>query len=341
MLTSEAGLGKSKLIEALMRVFGPPPMIAVAPHLPPQCFFGMLLLRIEGNTKRGDLLNGLALAMGFTPDYRSGSKAEVNRIRRQLYRAGVMLIFVDEMQFMTQSANAHAAAARALHFLRQLGVPLAFVGNYSLGHKLLQRPSEDIQRFLANPAILLPDAHDDASFIEMLRESVRVMGGTLRIDPLADAQMIHWYTGANRRAWRSLLVLAYGDVRRKAAREADVTISMDDIGRAYCSTSYSAFRGDVATCRKQLIQGTKLRDDLWCPFELEPSLVAQRAKLAHQMERAHIEFSALKDSMTPAERAGLKSIKPKLVPLAPGLDDQPAPRLLLHLTDERRNPSVF
>lgn len=323
MLTAEAGLGKSKLMEALLRVLGAPVEIHVSPKLPPQRFVGMVLVRIESNTRRGDLLNALALAAGLAADYRSGTKAEVDRLRLQLYRAGVMLIVVDELQFLAQSATAHAAVAKTLHFLRQLGVPVVFVGNYSLAHKLILRNTEDTQRFLMHQLVMLPDAPDDKSFVEMLSECVRVMDGALNVDPTLDAPMIHWYTGGNRRAWRALLVRAYEEVRLGAQQgDRDVQITMNDLKGAYGSTGYDTFRREVEICRKQLVDGECVRSDLWCPFVLEQRLVAKRAVLADQMQRAHIGYKALGDAMTPDEKAGLKSVVSTLTPLAPGIGDQ-------------------
>jgi hypothetical protein len=319
MLTSEPGLGKSVLTMMLEEVLGAPLEVPASSQLPPQRFVGVVRVCIEGITRTADLLNDLAAQAGIPAEYRSGNKAAIASLRRQLYRVGVMLIVVDELQFMASTASANATIARTLHLLRQLGIPLVFVGNFSLGHKLLKRPPEDQQRFLSQPMILLADAATDASFIALLQESVRVMDGALSIAPEADAPMIHWYTGGNRRFLRKLLVLAYRRTRKAAGNKAVMSIKMADLHAAYKSEGFSVFRSQIEVYRLPLSEVRKAGKDLVCPFDLPPSVMARRTLHAKQMKELEIRNAALVDSMPPKERAGLDTALAKLAPRAPGL----------------------
>ncbi len=319
MVTSEAGLGKTEIANALVRLLGPPDEFSVGVSLLRQQAIGVVVLKINSNAGRAATLNALAKAMGFPGDYRSGNDEDVQQLRRQAHGAGVMLIVVDEFQFITLSANAHAAIAKILHFLRQVGIPIAFIGNFSLGHKLLKRHQEDTHRFLLKPEVILPDAEDDASFVGMMSEFVRVVGSTLEIDPVLHAKMFHWYTGGNRRASRVLVCIAYEDVRRGSKARGSSRITMSDVRLAYESTAFSAYRRDIEICRKQLIENRCIRSDLWCPFELLPEQVEHRAMLAASLQQAHIAYAATTSSMTPEERAGLAVANATMVANAPGL----------------------
>jgi hypothetical protein len=318
MLTAEAGLGKTETAYALVRILGEPDEFFAGNPLQLQRVVGIVVLEVDDNTTRAGVLNALAKAIGYPEDYRSGGGHEIKRIRRQLHQAGVMLIIVDELQFLTQSVSAHALVAKTLHFLRQIGIPLVFIGNFSLGHKLLRRPQEDRQRFLQRPEILLPEAEDEQVFIDVLSEFVRVMDGALDIDPTRDAPMFHWYTGGNLRLGRVLIELGYAEVRCSARGSA--LVSMNDIAAAYNGKDYRAQRQDVEICRRQLVSGKMEREDLWCPFELESEHVERRAKLAEAARTAHLRYAALVASMTPEEKDGLAIAAQTMAPLAPGLE---------------------
>ena len=56
------------------------------------------------------------------------------------YRYGLSLVLIDETQFLTLSADATARLMQLLYTHGQIGVPFAYVSNYSLCHKLLARP---------------------------------------------------------------------------------------------------------------------------------------------------------------------------------------------------------
>jgi len=322
MLTSEAGLSKSQTIDALMRALGDPDEFKVG-DLPRQRTYTVILLRIKGSATREGLLNALARAIGYPADYCSGGAKEILSMQRQLYQAGVMLIIIDELQLLTRSSAAHAQLAGTLHYLRQFGIPILFVGNFSLGHRLKKRPQEDRQRFLLRPEILLPDAEDDTSYVEVLEEFVRVMSGVLAILPKRDAPMFHWYTGGNLRMSEMLVEVSYGTMRASGGDMSKITMS--EIAAAYDHRDFRAMRADVEICRRQLTTGEMEREDLWCPFELDAKQLAHRVDLARNAREAHLRNAALVASMTPEEKDGLAIAEQTMAPLAPGLE-LPKPR---------------
>lgn len=310
MTTSEAGWGKTELGKSLVRLFASPAPFEIGHSLPPQRIVGVIRLRIEGKTSRAALLNALAAAAGFPEDYKSSGIEETEQIRRQLYIAGVMLILVDEFQFIAQS-SASNLIAKTLHFLREIGIPVLFIGNFSLGHKLLKRPQEDQHRFLGQPEVLLPETYNSTPFLRFLQGLVEAMGDLLVIKPDADAKLLHWYTGGNRRTICELVVLAYLQVRSTAAARGSAKVTLNDLTAAYTSFAFATRRMEVEFCRKYLIEGVKPRKrlDLWCPFPLSTELEEHRAELARSIRQTEVSNAALQASATPDEIRGMKAMQ--------------------------------
>lgn len=307
MTTGLAGWGKSELGKALLRLFAPTEYFEVGHSFPLQRIVGVVRLRIEGKTSRAALWNALASELGFPQDYKSSRDEEREQIRRQLYMSGVMLILVDETQFTAQS-SASNLIAKNLHILRELGIPIMFIGNYSLGHKLLKRQQEDQHRFLLEPQVLLPETYDAKPFLRFLQGLVEAMGGTLAIKPEIDAKLIHWHTGGIRRLVCELVVLAYFQVRRSASARGSTKVTLNDLTAAYASPAFGTRRMEVEMCRKYLIDGAKPkgRKDLWCPFPLSLEQEQHWAELARSIRQTEISNAALVASATPEEIKGME-----------------------------------
>jgi hypothetical protein len=335
MVTSEAGWGKSKTAHAIVNLFSEPQVFEVGRSLPPQRVVGIIRLRIDTNSSLAGLLNALAKQAGFPEDYSSGGTAEINRIRKQMYIAGVMLIIVDELQFLSRSASASTLISKTLLVLRQIGVPLMFIGNYSLGHKLLTRPQEDQHRFLEQPIVLLPDTHDSPGFQDLIAAYVKSMNGNLQLDPKADAKLLHWYTGGNRRIICELVVMAYSFARRTAAARGSIQVTINDIGNAYASDAFGTRRKEVEICRQQLVQNRMVKKDLWCPFRLSPDLLEHRALLAKELQRSEIDNAALRAAATPQEIAGMQAMQAVFTTTEPGVLVPAKPR-----REKKKKPTV-
>lgn len=307
MTTSLAGWGKSALANALIRLLQSSQTFEVGHSLPPQRIVGVVRLRLEGKTSRAALWNALAAEAGFPQDYKSSKTEETEQIRRQLYMAGVMLIVVDETQFTAQSAASNMIA-KNLHCLRELGIPIIFIGNYSLGHKFLKRPQEDQHRFLQEPEVLLPETYDAAPFQRYLQCLVDAMGGVLAIKPSVDAKLIHWYTGGIRRLIRELVVLAYFQVRLTASQRGSNKVTLNDLTAAYASEGFDTRRKEVEMSRDYLIEGTKPRgrSDFWCPFRLSIEKEKRWADLARSTRQTEVSNAALQASATPEEIKGME-----------------------------------
>ena len=313
MVTGEAGIGKTEMRKAVGRLIGLAGRHQAASSVPEMPVVGGVFLRVNTNAGLADVLNLVAAELGARTEFKRTSEKDIALARKLLYLHGCCFILVDELQFLTQSQTANTKIVNTLELLRKLGVPVFYIGNFSLGHKLLKRPHEDRQRYLVNPLIMLPMPHTSTDYIEMCMSFEKVTGGVFSVKTADDRKMLHWYTGGNGRATRILITEAYKAMRQRtsmlSAEAAQKTsISMGDLETAYISVGFTSFREDVEICRGQLITQKQERADLWCPFALPPELQNTQRELVQQISQAHLFKAELESAMTLPEKQAVKSI---------------------------------
>jgi hypothetical protein len=232
-----------------------------------------------------------------------------DRTERRAHRDGISLLTADECQFFTQSANANTAISKALLLLGSLGVPFIFCSNYSLGHKLKDRPQEERQRLLCSPIVLLPDHHESEDWRDYLAECKRVAGDWLDIDVINDAASIHHYSFGLKRLVVRLIVIAY----RHMAESGEKKIKLAQIQRAYLSTDYSVNRVDVETLIRISINSTTSAKEkhLLCPFDLPPTVQAALSEQSRKARDALVTKRYVESSMTAEERSASNIAKKK------------------------------
>ena len=272
------------------------------------------MIRLGGRARQVDILNALSCAVGKGEPFTNGNAESVHRARSMLFHSGCCFIIADEVQFFTHSTVANAQVTKTLGFLRQMGIPLFFIGNYSLGHRLVKRNQEERQRLLSDPLILLPDLPSDPAYVELLSAYKTCSNEVLAIDAERDAADIHWLTGGLRRPLRLLIVEAFkiAKMRSLKLREA-VSISMGDLRDAYNSTAFSIHRRDVEDSRL-LLGGAavKGRRDLECPFELAAEQTAMHRRLLEQSRREELSHAMLFSSLTKSEAVKVTRMRREL-----------------------------
>ena len=329
MITSLGGIGKSALADAIKRLLGRPSSIEIAGHGTAPVAGG-IVIEIGSGTRLVDVLNAVRSALDENCEgiFTNSNAESQKRARSLLVRAGCCFIIVDEFQFLTHSTEASAQLAKTLAFLRGLGVPLFFIGNYSLGHRLLRRPQEERQRLLLSPIVLQPDLPTDPEYRQLLGEYKVACAGMLNIDVDRDAEDIHWFTGGTKRLLRQLIVEAFRIAGERARREkSPVSISVRELRVAYKSQAFDVNRADLERCRQVLIGGISIRNrtkhlDLVCPFELEPQQQEVQEALVHCAMAATRAAESIVDVMTSDEIAGAQRARDQF-----GMDtDLPLPR---------------
>lgn len=68
-------------------------------------------------------------------------------------KLGISLAVLEEMQHLTPGKGV-ALTTDILLTMSGLSLPMVDVANFSLGHKLLKRNQEDIQRLIAEPRVM-------------------------------------------------------------------------------------------------------------------------------------------------------------------------------------------
>lgn len=303
-LTGLAGLGKSRTIEALKKVMPPTFEFRSA------YFDGVLNLESYWYATAGGKESGKSLLLWYlfgNSDRKSGNFDRLLlECRRRAYRDIVSLLLLDETQQITLGSGT-AKIVTILMTLIRIGPPAVFVSNFSLGHKLFKRNSEDTQRLLTEPRIMLPDELGSSDWKAYVDECLRVSGGHIRTRGRDFAAELHRYTFGIKRLAVNLLKQAYIE-SRKSGR---AWIDMDDLGSAYGSSEYSTNAEDVKALNKLALGDLRLqtsRSDLWCPFKLPPAY-ASRAEQSVIAERDRQVAERIFDSaMNAVERAAKEHI---------------------------------
>ena len=260
-LTGLAGVGKSETIKALRRVL-PGPIHAISEHALSKHtlishWYSSARGKAGGRQQLADFLGG--------PSKLNQAKLLIE-CRRRAIHDGVSALILEELQH----ANSGAGTARITDLLltvANIGVPTCYVANYSLVHRLKDRNNEDKQRLLSDPRVMLPEPPDSATWREYIQECVAVSNNRIVADiDVLTKELYRWTFGLKR-----LVVLLLKQAYLEARQAGRYEILMQDITRAYLSTSYSVNRADVGKLQELAIQprpSGKKRLDLVCPFEI-------------------------------------------------------------------------
>lgn len=304
-LTGLAGVGKSQTIAALRKVL-PSPMDFSCDH-----YHGAIKLVSHWYASARGKASGKQLLIDFVlGSEESGNGFNLAKLlvesRRRANRDGVSLVMLEE----TQHINTGLGASRITDILLTLaaiGPPVIFVSNYSLVRKLFRRNSEDKQRLLSEPRIMLPDHSESRDWNAYVSECVRVSGGHIQIDINDLSTELYRSTFGIKRLVVQLLKLAYIECRN-AGREF---VKLADISRAYRSSAYSNSSEEVEELQLRSINpritGTRL--DLRCPFDLPADKNSNVVKFARADRDDRVNATIFDSAMNENERLGKKHIE--------------------------------
>lgn len=300
-LTGLAGVGKTQTITALRKVL-PPPVDFSCGH-----FEGTLPLISHWYASARGKAGGRQMLAGFVPEIRGNSAKLLVECRRRANRDGVSLLLLEETQHISTGQGV-SRITDILLTLAAIGVPTVYVSNYSLVHKLLGRNSEDKQRLLSEPRIMLPEDPYSSEWRGYIAECTRVSGGHMQgsVDDLA--QEIYRTTFGIKRLAVQLIKLAYIEAR-SAGREC---LALPDISRAYRSSAYAANREDVEELHQQALQNRKTgsRLDLRCPFELPGAHRSNVVAFARADRENRVINKVFDSALNEPERAAMKHMEP-------------------------------
>lgn len=307
-LTGLAGVGKSVLFNAFCRIFESSEFVEFPGHA-----------RLELHACWRMTIRGRA---GFAhlvhPHFRDQSKLSPSRILgcavSEAAAQGIALILPDEFQFIT-SSDANALMANLLFRLAQIGPPVIYACNFSMVRALWRRPQQDRDRLLLNPIILHPEQLG-ADWTATVEGCLEVADEFSLLKTESDIQLLYDYTFGIKRSLRSLLVLAYLQMRKE--RQTRVTTS--HLSTAYGSPEYAAMREDVENLFQGAVTPSLLRKDLTCPFGGAAFLPATKKVVEHPAARTHAAnatHAALMSMITPEMRQLTKALGNQALPTQP------------------------
>lgn len=303
-LTGLAGVGKSQTIAALRKVL-PPPM-----EFSCDLFHGSVTLTSDWYASARGKASGKALLEHFVfGDKKPVGKTTVAQLlqlaRRGANREGVSLVMLDETQHFNTGLGA-AKVTDVLLTVAAIGPPTVFLSNYSLVHKLMARNSEDKQRLLANPQIMLPDEPDSADWHHYIAECIRVSNGAIQADTGEMAAEIYRCTFGLKRLVVQILTLAYVECRN-AGR---YSVSLVDIVSAYRSVAYTVSAREVEKLQFLALGGRSRKGDLdlVCPFDLPVVMKSNVVKFTRDDRHERVIAKVFDSAMTDTERAAMKHL---------------------------------
>lgn len=318
-LTGLAGVGKSQTIEALRKVL-PPPMDFSCDH-----YHGAIELishwyaSARGKASGKQLLTGFLL--GSEESSRNWNLAKLLvESRRRANRDGVSLVLLDETQHINTGLGA-SKVTDILLTLAVIGPPVVFASNYSLVRKLFRRNSEDKQRLLSDPRIMLPDCRGSQDWRAFVSECIRVSGSHIQIDVDDLVEELHRSTFGIKRFAVHLLKLAYIECRN-AGQES---VRLADIIRAYRSSAYSSNSKEVEELNLLAANPyTTGNLNLRCPFDLPADKNSNVVRFARADRDNRVNVTAFDSAMTHNERSGMARVD--LLPGDPSRPIKPARR---------------
>ncbi|MFJ4257478.1 hypothetical protein ACIP01_11105 [Pseudomonas monteilii] len=299
-LTGLAGVGKSQMMGALLKVM-PPPLEVISQH-------GVVQLCSYWYASGAGKPGPRQVLADFLQSKIISSRGNVSRLivecRRRVNRDGISLVVLDETQHFNTGAGVTHAVEVILN-LSVLGAPTVFATNYSLLHRLLNRNSEDQQRLLRDVRLMLPDSPRSRDWGEYVEEVVRVCAGVMKPTAFELSAELYRLTFGIKRLVVLLVKCAYLEARRRN----NLSINMDDIQRAYQSMSYTSSRREVEHLHRAAIEGQSvLKNDLRCPFDLPGSYSSDISKFSRDDRDDRFWQGVMRSALSKTERQILGEI---------------------------------
>lgn len=294
MLMGPAGTGKSELGKALLRLFPEPGFVDFQSGHGPMPLVAIRRIKAQGKSSVGLILKQLA------PDTAGSSKVAdlYSLCARYQYNCGVSCLLVDELQFFTQSKSANTLLTQLLLGLSYVKVPFFVIANFSLGHRLKQRNSEELQRLLGRPIVLLPDGPESEDWYAVLNEYQFAVPGVFEFSFRGNAAALWSLCAGLKRVLVRLLVLSY----RKVRTAGRFKVNWGDVELAYGSMEFATYRSEVETIILHGMSSPALREDLRCPFPISPTEAEKFQSALRAARDERIAHAAFRSSMSVSER---------------------------------------
>lgn len=296
-LTGLAGVGKSALAKAIFRLLYGTTVVELGSGYGSREFRHVAHVKLKEARSMKDLLGVFQLDVATITLGMSIAQLR-EHLSRQLHGDGVVLLIVDEFQFQSLSSEAHLSVTKKLLSLAFIGVPLMYIGNYSLVQKLMSRNQEVSDILCADPVVVHPDTLDDPVVPALFAEYNRLSSGAIPAD-LDFMEQVAEYTFNLPRGRISLLSGAYLHARTNGR----YVVKPLDLEAAFFSTAFHKFRMDVQDLRTMALTGRTPdgRKSLECPFGMDREFMKAAKAIAQKLEKKKMQEIAANSSLTPDE----------------------------------------
>lgn len=210
---------------------------------------------------------------------------------------GYSVIIIDEMQFLTRSATANALISQFLLHVSKIGVPVVYVGNFSLGHKLKKRPPEDKERLLANPIILLPDEPDSIDWKSILQCVQAVCPDIFTFDFVEESKKMYGWTSGSKRMLKRLVVKSY-----EFSRLEKRMLELVDVENIFKSIDFAGNREQIMQMHELFITGDSKNKDLICPYETPDNTYKKQKDMLEAERQRQVVQSLAVSTMSQEEQ---------------------------------------
>jgi hypothetical protein len=300
-----SGVGKSALQRALCKIFEPKTaLITVADDHSQFPWAPLRLALIKRDQSASAVLKSLC-ARSFP------NSINVEATGDWLYRTGACMLVLDEMQYLTHGERSRIMVLKLLLLVAGLGVPMLYICNYSLVHRLLKLPHESRQAVLGELRLLAPSLAESAEWLAYLKAIQDALPDLFGFDLLKNAVPLWNYVAGLKRNLHRLLVAAYRGMRNAGT----AVITWEMVEAAYKSSYYFAARQEVEALITHAVTGKRISRDLICPFEVDSNSEYEAAlkDLQRQVFVGAVEQAAL----SKAEKQALAAVKKEAQPKAP------------------------
>lgn len=239
------GAGKSALVRALSNRVLPQPSELNAEGNPAQRLKTLSVLHVPVNVNFSLLNWARGIKAWLTPGTTKTKKSldELSpEIFKLLYRIGVGIILVDELQFASGRTSAMRAIGN-LFALRNFGVPIVFFANSDFIEEL-EGAKAQVSGRIKDIQILMPLLRDDSTYAEILEAQLRTVPFGYDVDIKCFAHQLYDMTaGLPRGSGRLIELGARNSIpdRRK--------ITFEDLLSAHKSPGFESIRQNVAILR--------------------------------------------------------------------------------------------
>lgn len=296
-LTGLAGVGKSAIARAIYRLMNGTTSIQLGSGYGSREFRHVVHIKLKEAKSTKDLLQIFQLDENSVALSLSISQLR-EHLSRQLHGEGLALLIVDEFQFQSLSAAAYLSVTKKLLTLSFIGVPLMYIGNFSLVQKLMTRDHEVSDILCADPVVVYPEPLDDPVMSAIYTEYNRLSSGAIPADACFIEQVAE-YTFNLHRGRIVLLTAAYLHARVDGRH----VVNSSDLKTAFFSTAFHKFRVDVQDLRTLVLTGRAPagKKSLECPFSMDAEFLKAAKAVAQKLDRKRTQEAAAHSSLTPDE----------------------------------------